>query len=484
MREEELRAVLLVKAVEEVDTAGAVIPPADRVAAAREAVRQWPEEGDAGKAKAAARRIERLLGTRAANLRTRIAARHPVSETILAMAGGPAWLAWVPVILGFALGASLSALDGSRRINVLAFPFFGLIAWNLVLYLVLLARLARYRGRAPAALLPGALARTASGYVMRLAARSRAFDALFAKALERFAQEWFAAAKPLLLARATLVLHVAAAAVGAGLVAGLYFRGLVLDYQAGWESTFLDASAVHRVLAGLYGPAAWVTGIAIPDAAQLEALRWQGGKGGGRADLWIHLLAATCAIYVVVPRLALAIFSGLSAQARARYTPLPESMPAYFRASFAGVEGSIARGTVLICPYAYEPSSEAMDRLRRWLPTVVGAELPIDLRASVAYGGEDEFLAVIGERGGAVADIVLLLFSLAATPEEENHGVFIAGVRDWLAGARREARVRVAIDEAPYAARMAADRVEERRRSWREFVAARGLQADFVNLSP
>jgi len=483
MREEELRAVLLVKAVEEVDTAGAVIPPADRVTAAREAVRRWPEQADPGRSKDAARRTERLLGTRAANLRARIAARHPVSETILALADGPSWLGWVPVLLGLALGASISALDGSRRINVLAFPLFGLIAWNLVLYLALLYRLGRYQGRAPAALLPGALARAASGYVMRLAARSRAFDALFAKALERFAQEWFAAARPLLVARATMVLHLAAAAVGVGLIAGLYFRGLALDYQAGWESTFLDASGVHAVLAAIYGPASWITGIPIPDAAQLEALRWQGGKGGARADLWIHLLAATCLIYVVVPRLVLALFSWISAQARARHAPLPDTMPAYFRASFAGVEGSIERGTVLICPYAYEPTNEALERLRKWLPTVVGAELPIDLRAPVPYGGEDEFLASIGERGGAVADIVVLLFSLATTPEEENHGAFIAGVRDWLAGARREARVRVVLDEAPYASRMGPERVEERRKAWRDFVAARGLQAEFVNLA-
>ena len=396
-----------------------------------------------GAGKGASRRTERLLGTRAANLRARIAARHPVSETILALADGPAWLAWVPVILGLALGASLSALDGSRRIDVLAFPLFGLIAWNLILYFVLLLRLARYRGRAPAALLPGALARAASGYVMRLAARSRAFDALFAKALERFAQEWFAAAKPLLLARAAMVLHLAAAAVGVGLVAGLYFRGLVLDYQAGWESTFLDASGVHRVLAAIYGPASWITGIPIPDAAQLEALRWQGGKGGGSADSWIHLLAATCAIYVVVPRLVLAIFAWLSAQARARHTPLPDSMPAYFRASFAGVEGSIERGTVLICPYAYEPSSEAMERLRKWLPTVVGAELPIDLRARSPMGVRTSSSP---PSASAAARWPTSSCCSSASPRRRRRRTtasFIAGVRDWLAArAARCARAR------------------------------------------
>jgi hypothetical protein len=39
MREEELRAVLLVRAIEETDRDGALIPPADRAAASREAKR-------------------------------------------------------------------------------------------------------------------------------------------------------------------------------------------------------------------------------------------------------------------------------------------------------------------------------------------------------------------------------------------------------------------------------------------------------------
>jgi uncharacterized protein DUF2868 len=484
MREEELRAVLLVKAVEEVDGAGVVIPTADRVTASREAVRQWPEEPQAGRAEAVLpERAQRLLATRAGSLRTRIAARHPVAETVLALARGPAWMRWIPVILGLALGVSLSALDGTRRINVLAFPLFGLIAWNFLMYLVLFLHAVRGRERGTPALLPGALARSASGYVTRLVARSRAFDALLAQALERFAQEWFTAAKPLLVARATKILHLAAAAVGAGLIAGLYFRGVALDYQAGWESTFLDANGVRTLLAAIYGPASWLTSIAIPDAAQLEALRWQAGGGGARADRWIHLLAATAALYVVLPRLALALAAWLSMLRHSRRMPLPGSLSAYFRAAFGGIEGSIERGTVLICPYAYEPSSEALERLRTWLPTVIGAPLPIDLRAAVAYGGEDEFVQSIAGRGGEVADIVVLLFSLATTPEDDSHGAFITGVRDWLAGKRRDARVRVVIDEAPYAARMGADRVEERRRAWREFVAARGLQADLVNLS-
>jgi hypothetical protein len=79
----------------------------------------------------------------------------------------------------------------------------------------------------------------------------------------------------------------------------------------------------------------------------------------------------------------------------------------------------------------------------------------------------------------------VLLFSLAATPEEENHGAVIAGVRAWLERARRHAQMLVLVDEGPYLARMersAKERIDERRELWRAFVAARGLGACFADL--
>jgi hypothetical protein len=82
---------------------------------------------------------------------------------------------------------------------------------------------------------------------------------------------------------------------------------------------------------------------------------------------------------------------------------------------------------------------------------------------------------------------VVLLFNLAATPEEENHGAVIAGVRNWLAGRRPQPQLLVLVDEGPYAGRMAADgaagRVAERRDAWQQFVAAHGLAACSVDLA-
>jgi hypothetical protein len=122
------------------------------------------------------------------------------------------------------------------------------------------------------------------------------------------------------------------------------------------------------------------------------------------------------------------------------------------------------------------------------LPSALGETLAVDSRAPVAYGDEESFLQHLGERGGGIADVIVLLFNLAATPEDENHGAVIAGVRDWLTASRRHTLLLVLVDEGPYAARMAsqggaAERVAERRRAWHDFVVARGLTACVVDLA-
>jgi hypothetical protein len=480
MREDELRSILLVKAIEETDRAGTLLPPADRVAAAREARRA------AGEAAAGSEVMEqgmlseaaqRMSVERARILLAKVVARHPFLNTFWSsLSGGPAAASAVIVALGVVVGVALSALDGTRRINVLASPVFGVVAWNLLMYAAIFAGWMRA---------PNMLAHLATTRLSRLVAKSGAFNAPLAEALGRFVREWFAAARPLLVARAARVLHLSAAALGIGLILGLYVRGIAFDYRAGWESTFLDASRARALLSVLYGPASLVTGISIPDAAALEAIRWKDAAGGERAAPWIHLLAATVALFVVLPRLALSLAGTLFITRWSHRAPLPASLAAYFRDVFGALGGSIGRGLVTVVPYAYEPSADARAGLRALLPRALGESLTLDSRAAVRYGDEDEFLRELDAAGKA--DVLVLLFNLAATPEEENHGAVIAGVRDWLAAREPRPQLLVLVDEGPYAERMATDgatgRVAERRDGWRQFVAAHGLAACTVNLA-
>ena len=489
VRQDELRSVLLVKAIEETDRAGTLIPPADRIAAAREARRAAGEAAAASEVMAQGELSEaaqRMGAERARILLAKVVARHPFVDTVSSLAGGPAGTGAVVVALGLFLGIGLSALDGTRRINVLAFPVLGVVAWNLAMYLAIFAGWLRAR-RAEVARrrMPEMLAHLATGRVSRLVARSGAFNAPLAEALGRFTREWFGAARPLLVARAARVLHLSAAALGIGLIAGLYVRGIAFDYRAGWESTFLDASQARALLSVIYGPASLVTGIAIPDAAALEAIRWKGAAGGERAAPWIHLLAATVALFVVLPRLALAVAGTLFISRWSRRAPLPPSLAAYFRSAFGALGAVIGRGLAAVIPYAYEPSADARAGLRVLLPRALGESLTLDARAAVRYGEEEEFVRGLDAAGKA--DVVVLLFNLAATPEEENHGAVIAGVRDWLAARQPHAQLLALVDEGPYATRMtsggAEDRVAERRDAWQKFVAAHGLGACIVNLA-
>ena len=136
---------------------------------------------------------------------------------------------------------------------MLAFPLLGLVAWNFAVYALLVVFAFRPAHTRPAPVRAW-IASLGQRMAARLIARSRAFSAAAADALDAFAREWYESARPLLLARATRAFHLAAAAVGVGLVAGLYVRGIAFDYEAGWESTFLDAPRARAILAIVYGP--------------------------------------------------------------------------------------------------------------------------------------------------------------------------------------------------------------------------------------
>ena len=473
MREIDLRKILLVKAVEEADRDGTLLPPADRAAAGREATRSAPGAAP-----------EALLAARAAILTQRIAARHPFVDNLLAMLGATPALTLGLAIAGLALGASISVLDGPRHINVLAIPVGGLVLWNLAVYVWL--AVARVRRRPPGAARAW-FAALVSRQASRLVAGSRAFNAPLAESLQAFLRDWLAASRALLLARGASAFHLAAAAVGIGVIASLYVRGMVFDYRAVWESTFLGAEQARRVLAVFYGPASWLTGIAVPGATELESLRVRpGATGGASAASWIHLIAATTLVFVVIPRLVLAAAAAIRARHLSLHAPVPDTVSTHFRTAFANVEGAVPRASAIVMPYAHELSPGALARLIAWVPGVAGGPVDVDAREGLAYGEEERYLETFGARGGDKADIVVLPFSLASTPEAENHGAVLAGVRDHLAASRPGARLLVVVDEAGYAERMAAtpDRVAERREAWRQFVRAHGLEPAFASLEP
>jgi len=487
MNANELRTILLVKNVEEQDTDGALLPLAERAAATRAALRRWPATA------AADTRTWQVLATRADELHGRLVARHPVVTQAVALEDYAARAGAVVLLVACVAGLVLSLLDSRVRIEILAFPLLGVVLWNLCVYaLLLLAALRRPARRPGAGGFAGIAvwvtwpARWAWRRATALIKRAAFYHRPLSVALRRFADEWWPLARPLLLLQGQRLFHLASAALAVGLLAGFYVRGIALEYRAGWESTFLGPAQVQALLHWIYGLAAAVTGIALPATPEATAaLHWRGGMGGGAAAPWIHLMAVTAVLLVVLPRLALAAWMTWQLRRSAAQVAVPESLLPYARLALRNSDAAPKAQSARLTAYAYDPASASEQGVQHLLLAVFGPDTRLDFAPRVAYGDE---AGGDTQLPGPAPDLNILLFSLAATPEAENHGALLLRARDRLARQGPGARLLVLVDEAPYLARMRGDasltsRITERRAAWHDFVQGHGLVPCCVDLA-
>ena len=482
-----LRTLLLVKAVEEHDDAGALLPAADRDTATRSALRQFPRLADAQGREMRIEHAERVAAARARELYTKLAERHPVVARTVMLEGMVASPALLVLGIAFLAGLALSLVDSRVRIEIVAFPLIGVVLWNLVVYVLLAIhvvadwRARREPGTAGSGWLLGS-ARWGWRRALKLIKSADFYHRALAAALRDFSNEWWRVAQPLLLLHGQRLFHFASAALACGLVAGFYVRGIGLEYRAGWESTFLGPEQVRGVVRLLYGPASLLTGIPLPSTpAEIEALHWRDGAGGAPAAMWIHLMAATAMIYVVVPRVLLGLITAGIAWGTARSMRVPDTAVPYIRRVLAASDAALPASNLQVTPYAYVPDDLSLRGADLVLHAVFGPDARIAVTGAVAYGDEAALAPQL-----AAADVQVLLLSLAATPEAENHGTVLATLRDQVQRAG-SVRLLLLVDEAPMQQRMRGDttlaaRIEERRQSWRNFAAAHGLKPCFVDL--
>jgi hypothetical protein len=333
VQERALRKVLLIQAIEETDRRGEALPLAERVQATRAvAGKNMPAIETQPEAQLSSA-TEWLLVRRADALLLSLRERSPGVDHVLAVAGGAISLDRGMLMLSFVVGALLSFLDGRRGINLFALPLVGLIAWNLLVYVWMLG----HRGKPRTSLLAGTYARWARSHIDRLLGHSTRFNAPLAPGLRRFAGDWWEVARPLFAVRARRLLHLCAAAVALGLIAGYYLRGFILRSAAGWEGgEFAGAGTARTLLTMLYGPASLLSGIPSPAADEIERLRLTAASGsGGDASPWIHLIAWTAGLYIILPRLFAALWSTFGLWRLSRQLALPPGILSYARTLFA-----------------------------------------------------------------------------------------------------------------------------------------------------
>ena len=214
----------------------------------------------------------------------------------------------------------------------------------------------------------------------------------------------------------------------------------------------------------------------MPDAAAFEALREVHGSrmAGAPAAPWIHLLALTLLLFVVLPRSALALVDALRARWLAGRVALPPG-DAYFERLVRQHRGDVAH--VVVQPYATTPTAQAALGLRALLALALGDGLQLRIAGTAAFGAEDEAGAALD----AGTTLAIALFDLSATPEAENQGRF---ARQLAARAPAGAATVLLVDEAGFKQRFGADsaRLAQRREAWRVFAEALGTVPVCIDL--
>jgi hypothetical protein len=469
MNEQVARDVVLVRAIETSDRQREVLTDDDRLYASRSAreLAQW-QAAD----KKTELTVDHFLQQRSDLLLKRLAERSTPFRAFLKR--GTAWrgLAIGLPLLALLVGAGIDRIGDPHRVDLLSAPLLGIICWNLLVYLGMLLWLVIPHRAAP------------HPWLQRLAVGKptlpRKLAAPLSAALLEFMTEWGRISHKLTKARLARTLHLAAAMFAAGAVASLLARGLLTQYVAGWESTFLDAGQVHAILAVLFAPAQWLLGLQGFTIADIESLRFSNPASPEGGRRWVLLYAATLVLLVVVPRLILAAVAHWQARRRAARVAIDLDQP-YFRQLRTRMGGP--PGVLRVLPYSFT-IDEARDRgLAAVAAMLLGENASVMLRPNSAYGDDPApLLADVDARAATSGGVTLtaVLFNLAATPERENHGAFIAH----LLAATPQATV--LIDESSLLERLggaaAKSRIDERIALWSQFCSLHHVAPVIVNL--
>jgi hypothetical protein len=409
--------------------------------------------------------VERFIDARARIAWQRISDRRPDLERALEKRYPGALLGWMIILFALIAGILTDQIGDSKQVNLLALPFVAIIVWNLAMYVWLfflrpvfgLFGLKDWGRRWLAGMLSGS-PDVDQGQQLKDKVSLR----------ERCLADWASLYLPVATVQAARVWHLAAAMLAVGLIIAIYSRAFYTEYRVGWESTLLDAPDISVVLAAVFGWMPISFGLAVPDPSVVEQMRFSAGGGLVGARPWLHLMAFLAIALVVLPRLALATFASFRLRMFERRFPI-NLTDGYFQKLAARYARKAVE--VIAIPYAKALLPSAAIALSQIVQEVFGSRSTIRIFETVPFGGEDDLPDV---SSSSPDSIHLVLFDLASTPESENHGAFLKAL-NVQASSRRP--VIALVDCHEFNARFGGtgDRLEQRTKLWRQFLADCGV---------
>ncbi|HSW18887.1 MAG TPA: DUF2868 domain-containing protein, partial [Ramlibacter sp.] len=298
------RRLLLVQAIETADTQGKLLGAIERDQIEREAVDACKAEAERDAAAGREPNAIRYLDERARRMLAAVDNRDPRTAALQHAEPWQHVLAWGLPAIALAAGALLERIDNPHQVNMLSPPLLAFLAWNLVVYLLLLTR----------PLWPSAnFAQGPLGALRRWLAQpgSPRRGPVRLQVAAQLRLRWWRVAGALESLRLQQLFHASAAAWAVGVALSIVLGGLVREYRVGWESTLLDLPQVHALLRTLFAPVVALLPLEGFSLADLERMHFRSGVDVGRAEArhWIALYLGLLGLVVVVPRLLLALYA-------------------------------------------------------------------------------------------------------------------------------------------------------------------------------
>ena len=403
-----------------------------------------------------------FLVARARIVEKMIMAKNPSVKPISLNFRPPAWINGALIGIAFFLGLFTDQIASeSSRINLLSLPFFGVLIWNIVVYVMLFISGLRHQSKRDFLGL-----RTVLGIIEK----SLTFKQV------RLTQSITSLLQPYIMHFVARAFHFAAFAFVLGMIASVLLRGVGTAYTVGWESTWFanNPEVVYQIIALTYGILTNFLGPMpnILDIANMRFDRLAVNAVDISAGLWLLRMIFMLAVFVAIPRLALALKHSLQISKLEKNFPLDLS-DRYYADILRTWRSEEMTLEVLVSEHSDNPHNiESVYRFAE--------ELGFNLSEVKTHHWNPEIDdAPITLTAQNQSQQVWALMNATTTPEQEVQGEALRKVKEKLGSVH----LVVLVDMSSYMARFGdfGDRIESRKELWRNFCESIGLPVVFYH---
>jgi hypothetical protein len=490
MDRERLREIVLVKAIEDSDKVGVVISHTERIRVTQSvrSANGYPPTGPIGSV--SEELLSKMLADRASALLQPVQSQYTILQDVIETSRWPSILVYLAVPLGLFSGFGIRWISDWDRINLMNASIAVLVVWNAAAYLsmLLFACAGIFAEKPSESFWASRAANFVSRRLTRLKRTTTKANVVLGQAIAGFVSEWSVAGSKLLGHQLRRLLHIGAACVGLGLIAGFYYTTWDHEFSAGWASTH-DTAQVKKIADRYLEPLSPVIDVKYPrTVAEFETLHF-GSPSYVRTNAlpWVHLLSLFLLLTVVLPRLLLAAWSTYLIGEDRRRAGLPDGLLSY-AGSALGIPILGEKRSVAVFPYDYVASPTITQRLEQQIDSEFGPTARPRIEAAIARGDEDHIGQALGDASQTAVGLAIIC-SLKRRPRTKYHGLLLSKAHDRHLSPALGMALKLIVDEEWRKPRFSPHwlhrrRISSHKRAWARIAKQSRVTISFMEATP